>query len=340
MKSSVILLALAFLLAATGVFSTAQQEKAPAGAAREPVDVKIATSPPYTEGSPMVDFAVRFQQLAGRYSEGLLNVQIFWGGQLGTEQKVFQDAQAGVIQGVIGNIANLAPFSNVLYPVTMPYLFETRERAYQLFRGDLGKYFTDQTVKKAGIRVLAWPDQGFRALHNTRRRVRTTAEAQGLKWRVPNNPVFIEMYKSWGINPIPMAWAEVFSSLQTGVIHGGDNVLRNLIDFKMYEFEKYVTLTDHMLEIVPLAISEVWFQKQPASFQDALRKAASDAWEWQFAAMTEDLKTTQQMLRDKGMVIDEIQNTAEWRKARDIWSQFYERMGGKQVLDEVLSFIE
>lgn len=340
MKRSILIGVLGFLLIATCVFSGGQKGKAVEAGELQPVNVKIATSPPYAEGSPMVDFAVKFQELAARYSKGLVNVQMFWGGQLGTEQKVFQDVQSGVIQGVIGNIANLAPFSNVLYPVTMPYLFVSRDRAYELFRGDLGKYFTEQTVQKAGIRVLAWPDQGFRALHNTRRRVQTTAEASGLKWRVPNNPVFIEMYKSWGINPIPMEWAEVFSSLQTGVIHGGDNVLRNLIDFKMYEFEKYVTLTDHMLEIVPLGVSEVWFKKQPAEHQAALTKAAEDAWEWQFSAMTEDLKTTRQMLRDKGMVVDEVKDISEWRKAQNIWPQFYERMGGKQVLDEVLSFIK
>lgn len=340
MKNLVIVWLLGFILISADLFSAGRQEKPPEAAELKPVNVRIATSPPYAEGSPMVEFAVKLQEYAARYSKGLVNVQIFWGGQLGDEQKVFQDAQVGIIQGVIANIANLAAFSKALYPVTLPYLFETRKQAYDLFRGDLGKYFTEQTVETTRIRVLAWPDQGFRALHNTRRRVQTVADARGLKWRVPNNPVFIEMYKSWGVDPIPMGWAEVFSSLQTGVIHGGDNVLRNLIDFKMYEFEKYATLSDHMLEIVPFGISEVWFQKQPAEYQDALTRAAADAWEQQFSAMTEDLKTTVQILRDKGMVIDEAQDTSEWRKARDIWPQFYELMGGRQVLDEVLSFIK
>ncbi len=340
MKKTVFALAVALLLLPVLCFATGEQEAAKETEELEPVNVKIATSPPYTEGSPMIEFAVKLQQLAGQYSNGLINVQIFWGGQLGTEQKVFKDAQEGVIQGVIGNIANLAPFSNVLHAVTLPYLFESREQAYKLFRGELGGYFTEQTVEKAGIRVIAWPDQGGRVLHNTRKVVQQPEDARGLKWRVPNNPVFIEMYKSWGINPIPMAWAEVFSSLQTGVIHGGDNVLRNLIDFKMYEFEKYVTLTNHMLEIVPLAISERWFQKQHEKIRDALTRAASDAWEWQFTAMGDDLKTTIQQLEDKGMVITEPADMSAWRKAKEIWPEFYDKMGGKEVLEEVLSFIE
>lgn len=304
------------------------------------VTVKVATSPPYTEGSPMVEFAVKFQELAGQYSEGRINIQIFWGGQLGTEQKVVKDAQSGVIPVAIVNIANVAPFSNSLHAVTLPYLFDSREQAHNLFLGELGDYFEEQTLNTAGLRVLAWPDQGFRVLHNTQKPVETPKDAKGLKWRVPNNPVFINMYKAWGLNPIPMAWGEVFSSLQTGVIHGGDNVLRNLIDFKMYQFEKYVTLTHHMLEIVPVIVSEQWFQNQDKVVQDILKRAASEAWEWEYNAMGKDIKATRERLRNKGMVIKDAKNMSEWRQAKDIWPNFYEKMGGKKVLDRILSFIE
>jgi len=306
----------------------------------EKVVIKLADSPPYTKGSPMCEFAVKFKELASLYSDGKVEVQIFWGGALGTEQKVFKDAQMGIIEAVIANIANLAPFNNALYAVCLPYIFDSREEAYRLFRGSLGEYFVEQTIKKAGLRVLAWPDQGGRVLHNTKRRVKTLEDMKGLKWRVPNNPVFIAMYRSWGVDPMPMPWGEVFSSLQTGVIHGGDNVLRNLIDFKMYQIEKYVTVTNHMLEIVPLTVGEKFFQSQPKEIQNALVKAASDAWAWQFWAMEEDLQKVKDILREEGMIIDEPDVTPWKEAAVKIWPQFHDRCGGKEVFEKVMSFIK
>lgn len=306
--------------------------------AAEKVVVNLADSPPYTEGSPMCEFAVKFKELAAAYSNGKIDVQIFWGGALGTEQKVFKDAQIGTVQAVLANIANLAPFASALYTVNLPYIFDSREEAYMLFRGSLGDYFEEQTVKLAGLRVLAWPDQAGRVLHNTKRSVQSIGDMKGLKWRVPNNPVFIAEYKSWGVNPIPMPWGEVFSSLQTGVIHGGDNVLRNLIDFKMYQMEKYVTVTNHMLEIVPLVVGETWFKSQPKEIQDALVDAASDAWAWEYFAMKDDVEYVKGALRAEGMVIDEPDTTAWKEAAVEIWPQFYDKAGGKEIFDKVVSF--
>ncbi|MBW1698392.1 MAG: TRAP transporter substrate-binding protein [Deltaproteobacteria bacterium] len=306
--------------------------------AAEKVVIKYATSPPYTKGSPLCEITVKLKQLAAIYSKGKIDIQIFWGGQLGTEQKVFKDCQMGIIQMVQANIANLSPFARALYAVVLPYIFDSREEAYRLFRGELGEYFNQQTIKLAGLRVLAWPDQSYRALHNTKRRVRSLEDMKGLKWRVPNNPVFIEEYKSWGINPIPMAWSEVFSSLQTGVIHGGDNVLRNLVDFKLYEIEKYATVTKHMIEFVPIVIGEEFFKKQPKDIQMAITKAASDAWAWGFFAMAEDDERTKQFLRKKGMTIDEPDITPWKERASKIWPKFYDKAGGKEIFDKILSF--
>lgn len=310
----------------------------PNSVAQDKVVIKYATSPPYSKGSPLCEITVKIKELAALYSRGRVEVQIFWGGQLGTEQKVFKDCQMGIVQMVQANIANLSPFANALYSVCLPYIFEDREEAYRLFRGELGEYFNQQTIKLAGLRVVAWPDQSYRALHNTRKRVRTIEDMQGLKWRVPNNPVFIEEYKSWGINPIPMAWAEVFSSLQTGVIHGGDNVLRNLVDFKLYEIEKYATCTKHMIEFVPIVIGEEFFQKQPKEIQDAITKAANDAWAWGFFAMAEDDESTKGALRKKGMTIDEPDITPWGERASKIWPKFYDKAGGKAIFDKVMSF--
>jgi tripartite ATP-independent transporter DctP family solute receptor len=333
MKKSVVIISLGLCLSL--IFSLSITQSTLAG---DKVVIKYATSPPYTKGSPLAEITVKIKELAALYSKGKLEIQIFWGGQLGTEQKVFKDCQMGIVQMVQANIANLSPFANALYAVVLPYVFDNREEAYRLFRGELGEYFNQQTIKLSGLRVLAWPDQSYRALHNTKKRVQKLDDMQGLKWRVPNNPVFIEEYKSWGVNPIPMAWSEVFSSLQTGVIHGGDNVLRNLVDFKLYEIEKYATVTKHMIELVPIVVGEEFFQKQSKEIKAALTKAVSDAWAWGYFAMAEDDEKTKAFLREKGMKIDEPDVSAWKVRAAKIWPKFYDRAGGKAIFDKVMSF--
>lgn len=94
-----------------------------------------------------------------------------------------------------------------------------------------------------------------------------------------------------------------------------------------------------MLEIVPLTVGEKFFQSQPANIRDALTKAASDAWAWQFSAMEEDDAQIKKKLRELGMTVEEP-DVAPWRKAREIWPQFYDKSGGKELFDRVISMIK
>ena len=302
--------------------------------------IKLATSPPYVKGSPQPELMANFKKLAEEYSEGKIEVQIFWGGQLGTEQKVVKDTQLGIIQMSQANVANFSPFCAPFYSLALPAMFKDRKHGYEtLTQKGLLDYLNTHATEQAGIRVLVMYDSGYRALFNTRKPVKTPEDMEGLKWRVPNNPVFIEMYKSWGVEPIPMAWGEVFSSLQTGVIEGGDNTLHDMIDFKFYEVAKAATESKHILQFCVLGINEKFFQKLPKDLQDVLVKAGKEAWAIEYEMQGKDLDRVKEELRSKGMIVDEPDVEPFLAKAREIVPSFADKMGGQKVYDEIMAFL-
>jgi tripartite ATP-independent transporter DctP family solute receptor len=307
--------------------------------AKDKYVIKLATSPPYVQGSPQPEMTMNFKKLCEKYSNGKLEVQVFWGGQLGTEQKVVKDAQMGIIQMFSVNVANLSPFASPLYSLCLPAVFDNRAHAFEvLYNKGMTDFLNQETIKRAGLRLVAPFDCDYRSLFNTQQKVEKPEDMKGLKWRVPNNPVFIEMYKAWGVEPIPMAWAEVFSSLQTKVIHGGDNILRDIIDFKFYEVAPHATYSQHILQFTVKAINEAYFQKLPKDLQDVVVKAGREAWKIEYEAMNKDGDAVRAELKAKGVTLQEPDPKPFLEPARTIWPKFVEKCGGQAVFDKIMSY--
>ena len=157
--------------------------------------------------------ALDFKKFVEERTKGKVEVQIYPASQLGGEERAFQDVQQGVIQ--IASLAsnNAAVFAPSLYVIDLPYLFTTNEEGWKT----LDKYwdeFNKRTIQESGNRIIGWLDLGYRHICNSKRPVRVLSDLQGLKIRVPNNPVMIDTFRAWGCEPTPLAWDETFNALQ------------------------------------------------------------------------------------------------------------------------------
>lgn len=300
--------------------------------------VKAATANP--PGSYHVVCLEKFKELAEKYSNGKIQVNVYIGGQLGSEEDNVQQCSTGMTHVSIMAVNNVTPYSKAVGFMTLPYIFPKLEDAYKLFKSDYVKTtLNDLMVKQANVRALAWLVGGYRVFTNSKREVLTPDDLKGLKIRVPKNNIMIAAYKSWGVDPIPMAWTEVFNALQQGVIDGQDNPHLVNASMKFFEVQKYITDIHYILWTGPILASEIWYRKltpeQRQVIDRAAREAAEFEWKWVEEKEAEALKEC----LDKGMKLSKpANNEKDWiEKAKSIWPQFYESVGGKEIVDKVVA---
>lgn len=273
-------------------------------------------------------------------SGGKMTGKLFVNGQLGDEQDTVTAAATGTLDFSILAINNITPFSPSVGTLTLPYVILSQEDAEKVTQGDVGQQMIEQTIEDAGVRIIGWGYSGFRVLTNSKKPVSTVADLQGLVIRVPKNEIMIETYKSWGISPTPMAWGETFAALQQKVVDGQDNPFMTVYAMKFDEVQKYITDLHYLFSIEPLIVSEALFtslsdeeQAQVLAAGEAATKASSEF------LRAEEVKIKEELV-SRGMEITEpADDEQEFMKlaTEAVWPQFYDQIGGKEVLDNVLT---
>lgn len=283
-----------------------------------------------------------FQKALAELSGGKHKATLFLNGQLGSEQDTVNEAAIGTLDMSLLAINNITPFSPTVGVFTLPYVILSLEDAEKLTQGPIGKELTENTIRDAGVRIIAWTYTGFRVLTNSKKPVKSVADLQGLVIRVPKNEIMIDTYKAWGISPTPMAWSETFAGLQTKVVDGQDNPYTTINAMKFYEVQKYVTNIRYIFSIEPLIISEQVYQGLSAADQEIIIKAGEAATAASAKFLREKEAEIKATLLEKGMEISDPENNeAEFIElaTKAVWPKFYESIGGVEKLNAVLAEI-
>ncbi|AUH32086.1 TRAP transporter substrate-binding protein [Paracoccus tegillarcae] len=273
-------------------------------------------------------------------SGGEMTGKLFLNGQLGDEQDTVSAAATGTLDFSILAINNITPFSPSVGTLTLPYVILSQDDAETVTQGEVGQQMVAQTIEDAGVRIIGWGYSGFRVLTNSKQPVSTVADLQGLVIRVPKNEIMIETYKSWGINPTPMAWGETFAALQQKVVDGQDNPYMTVYAMKFDEVQNHITDLHYLFSIEPLIVSESIFQDLSADEQAQVLAAGEAATQ----ASAEFLRAEEAKIREelvsRGMEITEPADDEQEfidLATTAVWPKFYDQIGGKEVLDNVLT---
>lgn len=291
------------------------------------------------QGGTQWELATTFKKLFEQKTAGKHKLDLFPNGQLGSEEDTVNNAAMGTLDFSILAVNNITPFSPTVGILTLPYVIQSAEEAKKLTTGVVGKELTENTVRDAKVRIVGWAYSGFRVLTNSKKPVKTVADLQGLKIRVPKNEIMIASYQAWGINPTPMAWSETFTALQQGVVDGQDNPYITVGAMKFNEVQKYITNVRYVFSLEPLVVSESLFKRQPADVQKAILDAGAEATESSFRFLQETESRIKKELTTKGMQIsDPADGEKEWiaKATTTVWPKFYKSIGGKDKLDKVL----
>ncbi|MDZ7761923.1 MAG: TRAP transporter substrate-binding protein [Desulfovermiculus sp.] len=302
--------------------------------------IRAATANP--EGSLHTTAINKFKEIVETESEGKIKVQTFYGGSMGDEQANVRQLRSQEIHLAVLAVGNLTPFAPQATIYYLPYMFPEIKDAYTLFNNEeFNNKIADVIAQQSGSRPLSWVVGGYRHLTNSERPVTTIDDLEGLKIRVPPVDIQIKSFKAWGVEPHPVAWAETFNALQQGVVDGQENPHSVNRDQKFWEVQDYITKLHYLLWVGPMLFSEPWLQNLDPANKELVVRAAKEAaqYEWEWAA-EEEQKALQQCL-DHGMELYELEDEEVWKeKARALWPDFYEQVGGQEMVEEALAIIQ
>ena len=247
----------------------------------------------------------KFAELVAAKSGGKITVKEFPSSQLGNELQQQSALQGGVQEMLVASTTSLAGIVKEFGLFDFPFLFSNAKQADAMVDGPLGKMLSGKLAEK-GVVVLAFFDLGFRNVTNGKRPITKGSDLEGLKLRVIPNPVFLETFKTFKANPIPMPFAELYGALESKAVDGQENPYAVILSSKLYEVNKYVSGTNHVYATNPVQISKRFWDKLSPAEQKLLQDAAIEAQNYQRVVSREISGKAVAELKAKGMVHNEI----------------------------------
>jgi TRAP-type transport system periplasmic protein len=295
--------------------------------------INISTAQNSHQGVAIDTFAKEVEQRThGRYK-----IQTFYNGSLGGERESVEAVQLGTQELTFtstGPVPNFVPETKIF---DVPFLFRDKAHARAVLDGPIGQEMLTKFDAK-GFKALAWAENGFRHMTNSKRDVRTPEDLKGLKMRTMENPVHIAAYKGFGIITTPMAFPEVFTALQQGTVDGQENPLSVIISAKFEQVQKHLTLTGHVYSPCVFLMNKATFDKLAPADKTAFLEAAKVAVKANRARVDEDDAKGVAYLRSKGVtVIDNIDKGAFVKALAPVEAQF-EKDFGKANLDRIRNY--
>ena len=295
--------------------------------------VTLRLSSPNPASHPYSVGAEKLADLVSEATNGAVKITVFPDSQLGNPGSVAQSVQLGTIDMAILAAAHLAPYYDGMAALDLPFLFPNKEAAYSKLDGELGRILAKGIAPK-NIDVLAYFDGGFRNIFTANQEIRTPSDLKGVKIRVMNSPVTIASIKALGGMPVPLAWGDLYTSLQQGVVSGGETGITQMWSMKFYEVTKYMSLTKGTFTAGPVIISKRRMESLPAEYQAAIRAAAKDAATFQRKLAQEAELEVADKLKAQGLKFIEV-DPAKFRAAvKPVWEEFGERFP-KEVMAQL-----
>jgi TRAP-type transport system periplasmic protein len=254
-------------------------------------------------GNPKHEGSVKFAELVKQKSGGRIEVQVAPAAQLGDDVPILTSLRTGSVdfsansQGAISSVVpEYAAFG-------MPFLFPNLPAAWKVLDGPVGQELAKASEAK-GLLVLGYWDNGIRHISNSKRPIVTPADLKGIKIRTPPDPTTIDIMAALGADPQQIKFSELYVALQQGVVDAQENPLMNIYSSKLYEVQKYISLTSHKYEMTPFVMSKRSWDKMSEADRKIIREAANEATAFNRKLSQEADQKLEGELKAKGILIN------------------------------------
>ena len=276
----------------------------------------------HVAGYPNTIALDKFAELLSEKSGGKMKLKMYHAGTPGSQPDAIEQVRMGGLEIAnfsLGPVGPIVPEANV---VSLPFIFKDTEHAWRVLDGKAGEMMNEGLAKK-GLISLAWYAAGARSFYNSKKPIKTPADVVGMKVRVMNNDLYSGMIKALGGNPTPMAFAEVYQSLKTGVVDGAENNWPSYESTGHFEVAKYYSISQHLIIPETLCINAGVWNKLSAADQKILREAAQESAILQRKLWNERAKASEAKVKAGGSVINEIPDKSAFQAAmKPVYDKF------------------
>ncbi len=287
----------------TGTFAALMAGTMIAGvAAAQDCEVTLRSSDTHPEGYPTVAAVEHMGELIQERTDGRICVEVFHSAQLGEEKDTIEQTRFGVIDL---NRVSLGPFNNLVEEtkvVSLPYIFRSTDHMHKVMDGEIGDEIL-AAFEPYDLVGLAFYDGGSRSFYNSEKPITSIEDIQGMKFRVMQSDVFVDMVDALGGNATPMPYGEVYSGIQTGVIDGAENNWPSFESSGHFEVAPYYTLDEHLIVPEVLVMSKASWDKLSPEDQQIVREAAKESVPYMRELWQEREAASEQQVLDAGVEV-------------------------------------
>jgi len=284
----------------------------------------VDMSHPYNQG------LVAYGEMLKERTDGKFSIEVYPDAQLGSEREIIEGIQMGTIDVTVVSTAPLAGFSDAFLVTDLPFIFEDKPHAYRVLDGEIGQSIFDQ-LEGTGIKGLAFWENGFRNITNSRRPIEVPEDMEGLKIRTMENQIHMDSFRQVGADPTPMAFGELFTALQQGTVDGQENPLPIISVSRFYEVQDHLALTGHFYAPAPLLVSGALWDSLTDEEKEIFQEAANEATGIQRDMIQEMDDRLVEELEAEGMQIT-TPDVAPWQEAMaPVYEQWEDTIGADLI---------
>jgi len=283
-----------------------------------------------------------FEATANHYAEcvaeksgGSVEVQTFGSSQLGKDKELLQKLKLGQVDFALPSSV-MSSVDAVFGIFEMPYIIKDRDHMRRVQDAMMDTF--QGAANDRGYHIVGLAENGFRHITNNIRPINTPEDLQGVKLRTPNGEWRVKMFQEYGANPTPMAFSDVFTALQTGVIDGQENPYAQIASAKFQEVQEYLSITGHVYTPAYILASQSHFEGQSDEVKSVLNNCAAETQTFTYEKAAELETELLEVIREAGVEVNEADKDAFIEASKPIYKAFSAEVdGGQEMIDQVLS---
>ena len=297
--------------------------------------IRIGTT--YEPGSIEVRVAEKFKELIQKADKDL-EVQLFVGGAVGSEEEVTESVKVRGLEAQVGGGVPIKMYALPYQFMDSPYCIKDWEHYKRVFNSPLGKKMQALIEQKGDATHLGIYYRGMRQLMHAKKPIQKPEDMKGVKFRIPMIPTWVAIWKETGALPVPVPFSEVFMALQTGVADACEMDLPSFFGHRLYEVQKYLMMTNHMVQTGRFTMNVKFLNEQPKTRVDLIRKMAAEACQAGVDYMMQNEQKFVQDLISKGMIQVQPDVAAFRTKVKPAIDNLFKTTWNVTTWDEVLKY--
>lgn len=274
-----------------------------------------------------------FAEAAKRLSNGEVEIELYPNSQLGGELEMLSQVRLGTLDVAMAGSGIVAAIEPTFSVTELPFIWKNRDTAWQVLTGPIGTRVLS-TLEPKGIKGLAWGVWDFRGFLMNGTDITTPANMKGKKIRVIENPLYVRTLQSYGGNPVPMAWPEVYTALQQKTIDGVETNYHGMADSKLFEVAKNLAVTDHIFTATAYVMNLKKFQSLSPAHQDVVLKAARQAGETMRAGAAKANSDAIALMEKNGVKVTQADRES-FVKASEPVIKYFSTLVGPDLVKEI-----